>query len=145
MPVDVLVPFQKTGYGGRADRDVSANSDIAIAQFARDDLYLFLGRRVFHPQEIVGQGRAETSMNLADTVGGDSASFQAAIVDPLLDFDMRFSLHLEVALLDVAAAVISLERALDVDRVCIVPFDEIAVVAVHCTNEIRQGGNEAFR
>src|SRR5258706_13499631 len=142
MPVDVLVPFQKTGYGGRAYRDVSANSDIAITQFARDDLYLFLGRRVFHPQEIVGQGSAETPMNFADTVSGDSASFQAANVDPLLDFDMRFSLHLEVALLDVAA-VISLERALDVDRVCIVPFDEIAVVAVHCANEIRQGGNEA--
>ena len=49
---------------------------------------------------------------------------------------------LEIALLGVLA-VVALERALDIDRVRVVPFDQVAVVAVHRPHEIGERGQQA--
>lgn len=54
----------------------------------------------------------------------------ASTIDPALDRDMRSRLKLKIALLGVMA-VVALERALDVDRMGLVPFDQVAVIAVH--------------
>ena len=72
-----------------------------------------------------------------------AAAFQAAVVDPVLDVDMRFGLQLEVAFFGVLA-VVALEGALDIDRVGVVPFDQVAVVAVHRPHEIGERGQQAF-
>jgi hypothetical protein len=61
-------------------------------------------------------------MNLADAIGSDGAGFQAAIIDPLLNSYVRFCFELEVSLFGVLT-VFAVEGALDVDRMCIVPFD----------------------
>ena len=120
-----------------------ADRDIAVAQFAGDDLDLLLGRRVFDPQQIFGQHFAEAAVDFADGVGRDGAALEAAAVDPLLDVDVRFGLELEVALLGVLA-VVALEGALDIDRVRVVAFDQVAVVAVHRPHEIGERGQQAF-
>ncbi len=119
-----------------------ADRDIAVTQFAGDDFYLLLGCRVLDPQQIVGQQFAEAPMNLADGVRGDGAAFEAAVVDPVLDRDVRLGFELEIALFGVLAVVV-LERALDIDRVRVVPFDQVAVVAVHRPHEIGERGQQA--
>jgi hypothetical protein len=57
---------------------------------------------------------------------------------------MRFGLALKIAL-PRARAIIILERALDIDRVGVVPFDEIAVIAVHRPDEIGQSCQQTSR
>ena len=74
----------------------------------------------------------------------DAAAFEAAAVDPALDVDMRFGLQLEIAFFGVLA-VVALEGALDLDRVGVVAFDQVAVVAVHRAHEIGERGQQALR
>ena len=57
---------------------------------------------------------------------------------------MRLGLELEVSLPGVPA-VVALERALDIDWMCVVAFDQVAVIAVHRAHEIGERGKEAFR
>ena len=58
--------------------------------------------------------------------------------------DMRFGFELEVAFFGVLA-VVALEGALDIDRVGVVAFDQVAVVAVHRPHEIGERGQQALR
>ena len=74
---------------------------------------------------------------MASTV--ERAAFEAAAIDPSLDGDMRFRFELEVAFFRVLAVVV-LERALDIDRVSVMPLDQVAVVAVHRPHEIGERG-----
>jgi hypothetical protein len=57
---------------------------------------------------------------------------------------MRCRLALEVALGGILAVIV-LEGALDVDRVGVVSFNKVAVVAVHCPHEIGERGEQAGR
>ena len=68
-------------------------------------------------------------------------ALETARVNPVLDGDMGPGLELQVALLGVLA-VIPFKRALDVDRVGIVPFDQVAVVAVHRPHEAGERGEQ---
>src|SRR6266852_4084836 len=120
--IDLLEAFEEARYGGRADRDVIADLDITVTQFAGDYFQAFLRSPVFDPQQIVGQQFAEAAMDLTDGVSRECAAFQIAAINPLLDRDVRFRFELEVALLGVLAVVV-LKGALDVDWVRIVPFD----------------------
>jgi hypothetical protein len=81
--------------------------------------------------------RRTAPMDFANAVAGEDASRQTASVDPSLDLDMRSGLALEIALAGIGAIVV-LERAFDIDGVGIVSFDEIAVIAVHRPDEIRE-------
>ena len=83
-------------------------------------------------------------MDLAYAGGGGRAGAQTTLVDPLLDVDMRFGLELQVALVGVPA-IVAFKGALDVDRVRVVSFDQIAVIAVHRTHEIGEGCQKARR
>ena len=76
-----------------------------------------------------------------EALGGDCAALQAAIVNPFLNGDMRFRLKLEVALGGILAVLV-FEGALDVDRVGVVSFNKVAVVAVHRPHEIGEGGQQ---
>src|ERR1700687_6427155 len=96
--VDFFKPAQEARYGTGADGDVLADRTVAVAQFAGDHPVPLFGRRVLDPQEIGGQVFAETAMDLADGIGGDGAAFEAAVIDPLLDGDVRSCFELEVAL-----------------------------------------------
>lgn len=76
------------------------------------------------------------SVNLANCLNCKSKStFEHAAVDPLLHGNVRLGFELEIALACILAIVI-LERALDVDRVCIVAFDEVGIVAVHRPHQV---------
>jgi hypothetical protein len=59
----------------------------------------------------------------------------AIFIDPFLNGDMCLGLKLEVSLSRIGA-VVALHRAFDVDRMGVMPLDEIAVVAVHRPHEI---------
>jgi hypothetical protein len=60
----------------------------------------------------------------------------SAFVDPALCSDVGLRFELEVSLLFVRTVILA-QRALDIDWMSVVAFDQIAVVAIHRTNEIR--------
>src|SRR5436309_198702 len=72
-------------------------------------------------------------------------SFPAShpLVEPSLNFNVSLGLQLEISLL-VILAEIPIDRALNVHRMSIVPFDQIAVVAVHRSNEVGQRFGQAL-
>lgn len=55
---------------------------------------------------------------------------------------MGFGLELQIALVRFLAVVV-FEGALDIDGVGVMSFDEIAVIAIHRTDKIRQGIEQA--
>ena len=69
-------------------------------------------------------------MYLFECLDRRCAALQGAVVDPALDLNVGFRFKLEVTLLGVFA-VVAFERALDLDWVRVVPFDEIAVISIH--------------
>ena len=73
-----------------------------------------------------------------------TAAPHTAIVDPLLNRDMRPGLQLEVALSRIGTVVV-VERAFDVDGMGVVPFDKVAIVTVHGPDEVRQGFADTIR
>src|SRR5712675_131526 len=83
-------------------------------------------------------------MDFANAVAREGASRQTTGVDPSLYLDMRSGLALEVALAGIGAIVV-LESSLDIDRVGVVSFDEIAVIAVHRPHEIGERRQQAPR
>jgi len=70
------------------------------------------------------------------------APAQGTFIDPFLDSDVRPGFELEVALAGIPA-VITHEGALDVDRMCVMALDEIAVIAVHRPDQRGQRGDKA--
>ncbi len=81
-------------------------------------------------------------MDFADGIGGDRAPIKAAAIDPLLDLDVGFRFDLKLSLFGVLA-VVTFQGALNIDRVHIVPFDEIAGVAIHRAHEVGQRAEQA--
>jgi hypothetical protein len=118
--VHLLKASEKARNGRRADGDMLANPDISLAQLARDNLHTLVCVRVFDPEQVFRQQFAEAPVNLADGVRSDGAPPYAAFVDPLLNRNVGLSFELEIALLGVAA-IVALERAFNVDGVCVVP------------------------
>jgi len=116
-----------------------ADPDVAAANLSRDHAEALAALRLFHPQERLGQPLAEPSMDLTEPLGGGPTPLQSALVDPLLDRDVRSGLELQVPL-DRVGAVVVVDRSLDVDGVGIVALDQVAVVAIHRPYEVGEGG-----
>ena len=144
VAINLFEARQEARHSAWADGKVKTDFDIAAAEFAGSDPQALFGRRIFDPQEIVRQLFAKTAMDFANAIAGEDASRQAAGVDPSLNLDMRLGLALEIALVRVGAIVV-LERALDIDGVSVVSFDEIAVVAVHRPDEMGERRQQAAR
>ncbi|WP_456835521.1 MULTISPECIES: hypothetical protein [unclassified Bradyrhizobium] len=77
-------------------------------------------------------------MDFDDAVLHRRATIEASLIDPLLDGDMGDGFLLQVAFLGVGAVVV-LECAFYIDRVSVVPLDQVAIVAIHRTYEPSQG------
>ena len=82
-------------------------------------------------------------MDFPDAIACGCAPLQAATVDPFLNGDVRFRFVLQVALVGILAVVV-LERALDIDGMSIVPFDQVAVVTVHRPHQISKRGQQTL-
>ena len=83
-------------------------------------------------------------MNVPQAVRRGRAPANIALIDPPLHGDVRLGLELEVALARIGAVVV-FQGAFDLDRVRVVPLDQIAVVTIHRTHEIGQRGDHAGR
>jgi hypothetical protein len=83
-------------------------------------------------------------VHLAQADCGESAMVESAAVDPLLNSDMCLGFELKIPLLAIIAIVVP-QCPFDIDRMGVVPFDQIAVVAVHRPHQISEGGHDAFR
>ena len=70
-------------------------------------------------------------------------AFNTTPVNPLLNGNMSFRFELQVALARVLAVVV-LDRALYVDGMCIVPFDQVAVITIHGTHQVGERATDAF-
>jgi hypothetical protein len=99
---------------------------------------------VVGPEQTVGQQLGKAAVNLADALRSGGPPVQATLIDPLLDGDVGSRLQLQFALFGLGAVVVP-ERALDIDRVRIVPLDQVAVVAVHRPHETGEGADHAVR
>jgi hypothetical protein len=121
---------------------VLADCNITPAELAGDYPDPLLRERVLHPQELIRQLLAEAAMDLCERGARDRALLQPTRVDPALDRYMRRGFKLKIALPGVIA-VVTFERALDIDRVRVVPLDQVTVVAVHCAHEFRKRAHEA--
>ncbi len=97
----------------------------------------------FHPEQLVRLQLAKTAMNLANPCSSGCASAQSAAINPPLYLDMRFGFELQISFSQIRAVVV-LQRSFDVDRMGIVAFDQIAVVAIHRADQIRQRSHNSF-
>ena len=142
--IDLLEAREEPRHGAGADGDVTTDAHVATAQFSRHDPQALAGVWIFDPQHLLGQQFAKAAVDVAQALGRDRAPAQISFIDPPLHRDMRFGLKLQIALLGVGAVVV-LERTLDIDGMGVVPFDEVAVVAIHRPHEISQRGQHAGR
>ena len=142
--VDLLKPRHEPRHGAGADRKVPSDLHVIAAQLSRHDIHRPPAVRVGNHQQLFRQQLAEAPMNLADRSDRRRATFYAALVDPALHGDVRPCFKLQVALFGIAAVVV-LHRTLDVDRVRVVPFDQVGVVAVHRADEVRQRPDDSWR
>ena len=69
--------------------------------------------------------------------------FEATRIDPALYHNVRFCLKLQIALPGVRTVIV-FECPLDVDRVCVMPLDQVAVVTVHGAHQVGQGMLDIF-
>lgn len=67
----------------------------------------------------------------------NGAAAEVAGIKPLLHRNVSLSFELKIAFMTVGAIIV-FQSALDIDGMGIVPFDEIAVVAVHRSHEISE-------
>ncbi|WP_230206739.1 hypothetical protein [Novosphingobium sp. Gsoil 351] len=111
--------------------------NVALTHLSGFDAHAFTRIRQLHPQEIFGQFGAETGMGFLQARTRMSTAGEPALIDPLLHFDVRACFKLEVALDGVVAKVVA-KGSLNVDRMSVMAFDEIAVIAIHSPNEVGQ-------
>ena len=123
--------------GRSADWHVTSHRNVVAPAFTGDDLDSFFGAAHFDPQKIVRQLLAESAVNFANAVRREAAASHTPGVDPPLNGDVRGRLELQIALPGILA-VITVERTLDIDRMCIVPFDQVAEIAIHRPHQIGQ-------
>ena len=130
--------LKEAGQCAGAHRNMPADYHVAITQRTWDHPASLPRFRVLCPEQFFGQQRAEAAMNFSEAVDRRGAAGQAALIDPFLDRDMGLGFNPEVPLLGIGA-VILLQCSLDIDRMCIVAFDQIAVVAIRRPAPDRQG------
>jgi hypothetical protein len=99
---------------------------------------------VLNPSQIVGQQARKSAMYAANAIHGSFEILKASFVNPSLDFDMGFCFELEIPLLRVFSEIV-IERAFNIHWMSIMALDEVAVVAVHRTDEVRQRFSQSFR
>jgi hypothetical protein len=121
----------------------SADRPLVPPEFSWHDPYPLLRDRVLHPQQFVGDSRAESAMYFANALADDRAFRQAAAVDPLLHRDVRFRFELKITLAGILAVVV-FQGAFDIDQMSVVTFDQVAVVAVHRPDKIGNRGQQAL-
>jgi hypothetical protein len=88
VPVEFAETLHETGHGARADGQMLAEGDIAVAQLSGSDTDAFLCFRVFDQQQLFGQQFAKAAMDFADAFSRDRAAFEAALINPFLNGDM---------------------------------------------------------
>lgn len=111
-------------------------------RFCGDDAYAFPACGIFDPEKIIGQRLAKPAVDFADRLGRDNlAGFETALVNPALNLNMCFGFDLQVAFFPVLAVIV-LQRAFDINRVRIVPLDEIRVITIHGTDKVRERGEK---
>lgn len=111
------------------------------AQLTGNHAHALPGRGMLDPWQLVGKPLAKAAVKLANAFSVRRRACQAAGIDPLLDRDMRHRLPLKIALPAVCTVVVA-QRPLDIDRMGVVPFDQVAAVAAHRPDELRQGFDE---
>jgi hypothetical protein len=117
---------------------VQADFHVAVPQFARYHADTLLGFRVLHPQKILGQQVTKAAMNLTNAFGSKcKPAVESSVIDPFLHRDMRLSLNLQIALALIVAIGVP-ECVLDIDWVRVVSFNEVGIVAVHLSDQIRE-------
>ncbi len=130
-------PIEETRHRPRANGNVLADLDVPRAELSRFNHDSLACVGVFGNQQLRRQHRAEAAMQFDHHGRRGRRVRHPTFVDPSLHSDVRQRLLLKVALLGIGAVVVG-SRPLDIDRVRIMPFDEVAVVAVHRTHQVSE-------
>src|SRR6516165_3340915 len=140
--IRLLKACEESRYSTRTDRYVLADFDITRAQRTGNDLAPLVRVWVLDPEQRLRQQLAKVPMDLAEALDRGAAALESTGINPTLDRDMGPRFELQVPLLRVPAIVVP-ERALDINWVGVVPFNQIAIVAIHGTHEIGQSRQDA--
>ncbi|MCY4190869.1 MAG: hypothetical protein OXD42_06035, partial [Rhodospirillaceae bacterium] len=97
LAMDGFEALQKAEQGTRTDRDMTTCFHIVRAQFAGGYPYLLSRFRSFCPEQVFREQFAEAAVNLHNVIHRSATAFQAPVLNPLLDGDMRPGLKLEIS------------------------------------------------
>ena len=128
---------KKSRHRAGADGDVLTDPHVAVPQLTRHNFQPLAGIRIVNPTKFFRQELAETTVNFFNACQRQRAARESSSIDPLLNGYMRLRFELKVSLARIVAIVV-FKRPFDIDGMRIVPFDEIAVVAVHGSHQIGQ-------
>ena len=135
---------QKPRNRSRADGYMAPDLDVSRPQFTGDDRNGFAGDGVLYAQKLRRQQFAEAPVQFRQRFWRCGMRGQSAPVDPELHFDMRPCFQLQVAPYRIVA-VIARQGPLDVDRMRVMAFDQIAVIAVHRPDQVGKGRGQRRR
>ena len=124
---------QEALYRARTDGHVAPYNDISIAQLTRYNGQLLAGFGMFDKEHVIRQQFTEPSMDLPYGSRCGRIIGSPPLVDPLLNSDVSPGFQLKIAPLGISA-VIAVQRPFDIDRMCVMSLNKIAVVAVHRAN-----------
>jgi len=115
-----------------------AHFSIVLSHLAGNDFDLLFLVPVLHPSQLIWKQPSEPTMYVPNTFDCTFTVLQAPFVNPSLDFDMSLGFKLKIAFLWIVLRKIVIECTLNVYRMRIVALDEIAVVAVHRSDEVSE-------
>ena len=128
----------------RRRRDVQAHRHVPFPPRTRHHRDPSAGPQLFRPAQAVRQPLVELPVDVAREGGQRLRGVDRVGVDGRLHSDMRRRLKLEVAAFRFSGEV-GVKRALDIDGARVVPLDQVAVVAVHATDEVADRGGRRGR
>ncbi|OBX18656.1 hypothetical protein A9995_11955 [Erythrobacter sp. QSSC1-22B] len=129
--------LHKARHRAWTDGDMAAYLNVALTEVSGFNAHAFARIRHLHPKEILGQFAAETGVSFFKASTCICSAREPAFIDPLLHLDVCACFKLEVALNGVVTKVIA-KRSLNIDRMSVMSFDEVAVIAIHSPNEVGQ-------
>ena len=121
-----------------------ANLHVALAECTGNDANGLFHVRFFDPKQVFGKPFTKPPVYFHKAVNRRGAVRQPAAVDPFLYLNVGFCSELQISPAGVGAVVV-LECPLDVKWMGVVPFYQIAVITVHCTDERGERRQEAIR
>ena len=133
--VGAFEPGQESRDRARADGNMPANLYVPRTDLPRNDPDLLTSLGIGQPEQATGHSIAEPPVDLTQARRRQGKTVDSPVIDPGLNGNVRLGFKLQIAFSRIGAEVVS-EGPLDIDRMGVVTFDQVAVIAIHRPHEI---------